>query len=281
MRRACVVGHPVAHSRSPLLHGYWLRRYGIEGGYGREDVAPDQAQAFFRELADRGYVGCNVTIPHKEVAFRMVDAADETARALGACNTLWLEDGRLLGANTDVYGFLANLDAGAPGWDKACGTALVLGAGGASRAVVFGLLSRGVERVILANRTLSRAEAVAALLGGKVIPIPLDEVERHLPDAMLVVNTTSLGMKGQPPLELNFARLPDTAVVTDAVYVPLETPFLKAARARGLAAVDGLGMLLHQGVPGFERWFGVRPEVDTALRAEIMADLAAKGQLEA
>lgn len=279
--RACVTGSPVAHSRSPLLHGYWLEHYGIDGAYGREEVPPAEAAAFYRGLAARGYAGCNVTLPNKEIAFSVLDAADESAAALGAANTLWIEDGRLCGANTDGYGFLANLDATVPGWEGRRDMAVVLGAGGASRAVVHALAGRGFGRIVLANRTLSRAEAVAAPYGGRVRPLPLDEVGRVLGEADVVVNCTSLGMKGADPLDLDLSPLPMAAVVTDIVYVPLKTPFLKAAEARGLRTVDGLGMLLHQGVPGFERWFGVRPEVTAGLRDLLVADLKAKGQLEA
>jgi len=278
--RACVTGHPVAHSRSPLLHGYWLKHYSIAGSYGREDVPPDGAAEFYRSLGSRGYVGCNVTIPNKEIAFSVLDEADESAAALGAANTLWLEGGRLHGANTDGYGFLANLDAEAPGWEGERRRAVVIGAGGASRAVVHGLVGRGFDQVVLANRTLSRAEAVAAPYGGKVRPLALGDVAGSLGVADLVVNCTSLGMKGADALDLDLTPLPATAVITDIVYVPLRTPFLKAADARGLRTVDGLGMLLHQGVPGFERWFGVRPQVTPELRAVLVEDLRASGQLE-
>ncbi|MFH3481729.1 shikimate dehydrogenase [Xanthobacter variabilis] len=279
--RACVTGFPIAHSRSPLLHGYWLAHYKIDGTYGREEVQPAEAAAFYRSLGERGYVGCNVTLPNKETAFSVLDEADESAAALGAANTLWLEGGRLHGANTDGYGFLANLDAGAPGWDGRRGSVVVVGAGGASRAVVHALVSRGFERIMLANRTLSRAEAVAAPYGGRVRPLALCDVGGALADADLVVNCTSLGMKGSDPLDLDLRPLRADAVVTDIVYVPLKTPFLQAAEARGLRTVDGLGMLLHQGVPGFERWFGVRPQVTSGLRDVLVADLKAKGQLEA
>ncbi|MFG1462742.1 shikimate dehydrogenase [Xanthobacter sp. DSM 24535] len=279
--KLCISGHPVAYSRSPMLHGYWMEKQGLAGSYGREDVPPEDASAFYANFAAHGYAGGNVTAPNKEIAFRTVAEADETARALGAVNTLWFEDGRLHGGNTDVYGFMANLDAGAPGWDTSGGPVLVLGAGGAARAIVYGLLSRGVEKLWLANRTLNRAQALADQFGPRVVPISLNEIAAPLADAALLVNTTSLGMKGHPPLELDFSPLKTEAVVTDAVYVPLETPLLKAARARGHRIVDGLGMLLHQGVPGFERWFGVRPQVDAPLRDLIVADLRAKGQLEA
>ncbi|MBS7537606.1 shikimate dehydrogenase [Ancylobacter lacus] len=278
-RRACIIGHPVAHSRSPLVHGFWLNQHGIDGEYGRQDVALEAIDGFLAGFATSGYVGGNVTVPHKEAAFRACAELDQVAAALGAVNTLWLEDGRLHGANTDVHGFLANLDAGAPDWAAALGDAVVLGAGGASRAIVHGLLSRGIDRIAVANRTLSRAEALREQFGPRVVPVAWRDLAGRLAGCRLLVNTTSLGMKGQPPLDLDLSALSPDAVVTDAVYVPLETPLLRAAKARGLATVDGLGMLLHQAVPGFERWFGVRPQVTAELRALVIADLAAKGQL--
>ncbi|MFS8036272.1 shikimate dehydrogenase [Xanthobacter sp. AM11] len=279
--RVCITGQPVIYSRSPLLHGFWLKAYGIDGAYAREEVPPEGAADFYRSLARRGYVGCNVTAPNKEIAFSVLDEADESAAALGAANTLWLEDGRLFGASTDGYGFIANLDAGAPGWDRERRLALVLGAGGASRAIVHALVARGFGRVVLANRTLERAQAVAALFGPAVVPVTLERAAGMMADADVLVNCTSAGMKGSEPLQLDLSRLRPGTVVSDIVYVPLKTPFLKAASALGLPTVDGLGMLLHQGVPGFERWFGVRPQVTEELRAHLIADLAAKGQLEA
>ncbi|MGE4371940.1 MAG: shikimate dehydrogenase [Xanthobacter sp.] len=273
MRRACVTGHPVTHSRSPLLHGYWLKTLGLEGDYGRQDVPPEGARDFYRNLSAHGYVGCNVTIPNKEIAYAALDEADETALALGAANTLWVEGGKLCGSNTDGYGFLANLDACAQGWDKGRGEVVVLGAGGASRAIIHALVMRGFGRVHLANRTLSRAEAVAAPYGETVRPCTLSDASFLLHQAELLVNCTSLGMKGSDPLDLDLSPLPDHAVVTDIVYVPLMTPLLARAQARGLRVVDGLGMLLHQGVPGFERWFGVRPEVTQDLRDLLVKDI--------
>ena len=279
--RVCITGQPVGYSRSPLLHGFWLKAYGIDGFYGREEVPPENAADFYRSLAARGYAGCNVTAPNKEIAFSVLDEADPSAVALGAANTLWLEGGRLCGANTDGYGFLANLDATVPGWEGERRLALVLGAGGASRAVVRGLVERGFDRVLLVNRTLARAEEVAKPFPGKVRPKGWEAVPAALAEADILVNTTSLGMKGAAPMAIDLAPLRPEAVVSDVVYVPLITPLLKRAEARGLRTVDGLGMLLHQGVPGFERWFGVRPKVTEELRAFIIEDLAAKGQLEA
>lgn len=278
-RHVAVIGHPVAHSRSPLIHGYWIAEHGIDGTYGRRDVPPEEIAGFLADFSAGGLVGANVTVPHKEAAFAAAVERDPVAEALGAVNTLWLEDGRLHGANTDVHGFLANLDAAEPEWDRALDEAVVLGAGGAARAIVYGLISRGIGRVTVANRTLSRAEALRGQFGDKVLPVDWRDLAGTLPGARLLVNTTSLGMKGQPPLDIDLSLLSPDAVVTDAVYVPLETPLLRAARARGLAAVDGLGMLLHQAVPGFARWFGVTPQVTPALRALAVEDLRAKGQL--
>jgi shikimate dehydrogenase len=268
---ACLIGWPAAHSRSPLIHRYWLRTLGIEGGYVIEAVPPDEFKDFIFRLSHRGFVGANVTIPHKEQALEL-SKPDERARAVGAANTLWFADGELCSTNTDVEGFINNLDACADGWDK-CGEALVLGAGGSSRAVVFGLLDRGVKRVHLANRTAERARALADEFGASVLPVAWDAVGGLLPHAGLLVNTTSLGMRGQPPLELDVEKLPSHAVVADLVYVPLDTPLLAASRAHGLRTADGLGMLLYQAVRGFELWFGRRPEVTPELRALVEADL--------
>jgi shikimate dehydrogenase len=268
---ACLIGWPAAHSRSPLIHHYWLRTLGIEGGYVIEAVPPDEFADFVLRLSLRGFVGANVTLPHKEQALAL-SKPDDRARAVGAANTLWFKDGELCSTNTDVEGFINNLDTCAPGWDKA-EEALVLGAGGASRAVLFGLIERGIKRVHLANRTLERARALADQFGPKVVPVAWDAVRDLLPRAGLLVNTTSLGMKGQPALELDTGLLPQNAVVADLVYVPLQTPLLAAAQGRGLKTADGLGMLLHQAVRGFELWFGRRPEVTPELRALVEADL--------
>jgi shikimate dehydrogenase len=270
---ACLIGWPAAHSRSPLIHRYWLRTLDIEGGYVIEAVPPDDFRDFVLRLSLRGFVGANVTRPHKEHALAL-SKPDARAQAVGAANTLWFKDGELNSTNTDVEGFIGNLDASAPGWDK-IEEALVLGAGGASRAVLFGLLDRGIKRVHLANRTRQRAEALAGQFGEKISPVGWEQVAELLPRAGLLVNTTSLGMHGQPALELDVGKLPANAVVADLVYVPLETPLLKAAKARGLRTADGLGMLLHQAVRGFELWFGKRPQVTVELRALVEADLAA------
>ncbi|MGY6644438.1 MAG: shikimate dehydrogenase [Salinarimonas sp.] len=286
-RKAFVVGHPIAHSRSPLIHNHWIAHYGLSGRYEARDVAPDDFAGFLEGFRDEGFVGGNVTIPHKEAAFAGVVHASERARRLGAVNTLWLDNGALCGDNTDITGYLANLDAACePGWEGQAGSALVLGAGGAARAVVAGLIERDLSPIRLVNRTRERAEALAGLFAGydKSVSITVhgfDELPTLVPQVGLIVNTTSLGMAGQPPLPLDLGPSRDDAIVSDIVYVPLETPLLAIARARGLACVDGLGMLLHQAVPGFERWFGIRPEVTPALRELIERDLfAGKGSRE-
>jgi len=270
-RAACLIGWPAAHSRSPLIHHYWLRKLGIAGGYNIEAVPPEGFAEFVLHLSTHGFVGANVTIPHKERAL-ILSNPDARARAVGAANTLWYEGDELRSTNTDIEGFINNLDACAPGWDAAT-DALVLGAGGSGRAVVFGLIERGIKRVHLANRTLERARALADQFGANVDPVSWDVAGDLLPRAGLLVNSTSLGMHGQPPLEVDVGLLPPHAVVADLVYVPLQTPLLSAARARGLKTADGLGMLLHQAVRGFELWFGRRPEVTSELRDLVEADL--------
>jgi shikimate dehydrogenase len=273
-RKAFVVGHPIAHSRSPMIHGHWLRTYGIDGSYAAIDVDPANVAAFLGSLAERGFAGGNVTIPHKEAAFTAAARRDGAAELIGAVNTLWLEDGRLVGGNTDAHGFAANLDEFAPGWAEN-GPAVVLGAGGAARAVVHALKARGVKDIRIVNRTLSRAEELRHRFGAGITAHGAATPDL-LSDAGLLINTTALGMTGKggaDSLPADPAPLPAHAIVTDIVYVPLETPLLAAARARGLRTVDGLGMLLHQAVPGFERWFGRRPAVTPELRALIVADL--------
>jgi shikimate dehydrogenase len=271
-RAACLIGWPAAHSRSPLIHHYWLRTLGIEGGYNIEAVPPEGFAQFLLRLSAHGFVGANVTLPHKERALALT-VPDARARAVGAANTLWYEGRELRSTNTDIEGFINNLDASARAWDG-IEDALVLGAGGSSRAVVFGLVERGIKRVHLANRTIERAQALADQFGETVHPIAWETIGETLPRAGLLVNTTSLGMHGQPVLSLDVGLLPSHAIVADLVYVPLETPLLAAARARGLKTADGLGMLLHQAVRGFELWFGRRPEVTSELRALVEADLS-------
>jgi len=275
LKAACVIGWPVGHSRSPLIHNYWIKQHGLDAEYRREAVPPEQFKDFITHLAARGYVGANVTVPHKQAALA-VSEPDERARAVGAVNTLWLDGGRLRSTNTDVEGFIGNLDATAPGWDRGLQSALVLGAGGAARAVVFGLLERGIGRILLVNRTAERAAALLTQFGDRVVLARWSDLDELVAEARLLVNTTSLGMAGQPPLTIDLARLSPDAVVSDLVYAPLETALLAAARSRGLRAVDGLGMLLHQAGGGFQRWFGVRPQVTEALRAQVEADLISK-----
>lgn len=272
VRRACVIGFPVKHSRSPKIHGYWLDKYGLSGAYGLAEIAPADIEDFLSRLAERGYVGGNVTVPYKETAFRACARRTPVAEALGAVNTLWIESGQLHGDNTDVAGFLGALDAEAPDWRNRLKTAVVLGAGGAARAILHGLKTSGAETIRLVNRSRGRAEELAAHFGSVEI-IDWNDRSQALDGADLLVNTTSLGMKGQPTLDIDLSPLPAHAVVDDIVYVPLETPLLTQARARGLRGVGGLGMLLHQAAPGFERWFGVRPGVTPELRAMIEADV--------
>ncbi|MBB6409732.1 shikimate dehydrogenase [Mesorhizobium sangaii] len=274
-KKAFVTGHPIGHSRSPKIHGHWLAEHGIDGSYQAIDVAPQDFAEFLATLQVNGYRGGNVTIPHKEAAFALVVRRDEAAEEIGAVNTLWFEDGILWGGNTDGHGFAANLDDHAPGW--ACnGPAVVLGAGGASRAVIHALKQRGVADIRIVNRTLARAQELRDRFGAGVTAHGTASTGELLADAGLLVNTTALGMQGDETLAANPALLPDHAIVNDIVYVPLETPLLAAARARKLKTVDGLGMLLNQAVPGFERWFGVRPRVTAELRALIVADLVPK-----
>jgi shikimate dehydrogenase len=272
VRAACVIGWPVKHSRSPLIHGHWIREHGLDAEYRREEVTPEAFAGFLTGLAGHGYVGANVTLPHKEAALGLSEP-DDRARAVGAANTLWLDGERLLSTNTDVEGFTANLDASVPGWDGALGDAVVLGAGGSARAVIHGLIERGVGRIHVVNRNLDRAEALRERFGAAVQPARWTALPHLLPRTGLLVNTTSLGMTGQPPLEIDLGPLPVDAAVADLVYAPLQTPLLTAARARGHATADGLGMLLHQAVRGFFLWFGVRPEVTPELRDLVEADL--------
>ncbi len=274
-KAACVLGWPVEHSRSPLIHGFWITQLGIDGEYRREAVPPERIDEFIRNLGAHGYVGANVTIPHKEAALQL-SRADERAKAVGAANTLWLERGTLYSTNTDVEGFLNNLDAEAPHWDRGLQDAVVLGAGGTARAVVYGLLQHDIARIHVVNRSLARAVALREQFGERINPLRWDALNGVLSGAGLVVNTTSLGMTGHAPLIVDLGLLSPNAVVADVVYAPLQTPLLAGARARGLRAVDGLGMLLHQAVRGFELWFGARPQVTPQLRKLVEADLAGK-----
>ncbi len=270
--RAFVCGHPIAHSRSPMIHGHWLALHGIDGTYEAIDVSPAAFSAFLSELQADGYAGGNVTIPHKEAAFAAVSVRDAAAEAIGAVNTLWFEGAKLVGGNTDAYGFSANLDGGAPQW-RSVDHALVIGAGGAARAVIHALATAGIGRITIANRTRERAEDLCHLAPTSATVIEMAAIAQIVPHANLVINTTSLGMDGQATLKIDLSRAQPDTIVADIVYVPLETPLLAEARQNGLIAVDGLGMLLHQAVPGFERWFGLRPNVTPDLRALIVADI--------
>ena len=273
-RLAGVMGWPVAHSRSPRLHGFWLEHYGIDGAYLPLPVRPEKLEAALRALPVLGFAGCNLTIPHKEAALKLIDRIDPLAKRIGAVNTVVVSsEGELSGSNTDVFGFRENLLAGAPGWRADRGPAVVIGAGGASRAALAVLTDGGAKEIRLLNRTRDRAEALAALFGPTVKVIDWDERAAALEGTTLLVNSTSLGMTGQPPLDLALDALPRDAVVTDMVYVPLETQLLRDARHRGNVAVDGLGMLLHQGRPGFAAWFGVDPEVTAAQREAVLATM--------
>ncbi len=270
-RIAGIIGWPVSHSRSPRLHGHWLQRHGVDGAYVPLPVRPDHAERAIRSLPLLGFAGVNVTVPHKQIALMAADRVDAVARRIGAVNTLVVQpDGTLHGSNTDAHGFLANLQEGAPGWRAKDGPAVVLGAGGAARAVVAALVDAGVPAVRIVNRSLERAESVAADIGGPIHVIPWADRAIALGEAVLLVNTTTLGMSGQPVLDLDLDGLPPRAVVNDIVYVPLETALMTEARRRGHPVVDGLGMLLHQARPGFAAWFGVDPVVDAALRRAVL-----------
>lgn len=269
---AGVIGHPIAHSKSPKLHGHWLKTYGLPGHYIPIDVAPENLEAVLKTMPQMGFVGANVTIPHKERIMDIADQVTDRATLIGAANTLiFLEDGKILADNTDGYGFIQNLRQGAPDWDPAAGPAVVLGAGGAARAVIASLLDVGVPEILLSNRTRVRAEQLRDDFGARVKVVEWVQAGNVMEDGATVVNTTSLGMAGKPELRVPLDGLNKDAVVSDLVYTPLITSFLETAQAKGCTTVDGLGMLLHQAVPGFERWFGPRPEVTDELRAVMLA----------
>lgn len=277
MIKACVIGWPISHSRSPLIHGYWLKQHGIDGSYIRQPVEPSSLPAFIHGLGKAGLAGCNVTIPHKESVFGLVTPADETTERLGAVNTVYLRDGKALGTNTDGEGFINSLRQSVPGLGLTNARAMVLGAGGASLAVVNAILEQGANQVVVANRTRHKAEQLRQRFGVRVVPISWDAAEDELADCSLLVNTTSLGMKGQPELGIGLSKLPQTAVVTDIVYTPLRTKLLDDAAARGNKVVEGLGMLLHQAVRGFSLWFGVTPVVTPELYDLVARDIEPDG----
>jgi len=275
MTRAFVTGWPVKHSRSPLIHNHWLVQHGIDGSYEKQPCDPDDFTSFISGFQNEGFVGGNVTLPYKEQTFALADEVDKVAKAVGAANTVWHENGKLHATNTDVYGFLANLDQQVPGWgepERQRRGALILGAGGASRAIIYGLLERGFENITIANRTVSKAQNLARAFGHKCVAAGISALSDECLEAALIVNTTSIGMgDGQRPVDPSlFAK---DAIVNDIVYAPLVTPLLATAKEAGMLTIDGLGMLLHQAVPGFERWFGVRPEVTDELRGLVLTDL--------
>ncbi|WP_171240457.1 shikimate dehydrogenase [Ruegeria sp. HKCCA5491] len=269
---AGVIGHPVAHSKSPTLHGHWLKSYGLAGHYIPMDVAPDDLEVVLRSLPKAGFVGANVTVPHKEAALRLADNVSDRAQKIGAANTLvFREDGAIHADNTDGYGFMENLRSGAPDWTPGDGPAVVFGAGGAARAVLQALVEAGVPKIMLTNRTRTRADKLKDEFGQTITVVDWVQAGNVIEDAELVVNTTSLGMQGQLELRVPLDGLQPGAVVTDLVYAPLKTHLLQTAEEAGCTVVDGLGMLLHQAVPGFESWFGVRPEVNLDLRAAVLS----------
>ena len=272
-KKAFVIGHPIAHSRSPLIHGTWLAEHGIDGTYEAIDVSPAELPAFFERLRSGEFAGGNVTIPHKEAVFALCDSVDDLAKTIGAVNTLVVRDGKVHGYNTDYLGFLGNLDAAAPGWSDGPRDALVIGAGGAARAILVALRERNGGQVHVLNRTLANAEALVEEIEGPFEAHGFEAFAELAPKIGIVVNTSSIGMHGSRFDWIDMNLLPKTSLVTDIVYTPLITPLLADAQAHGLHIVDGLGMLLHQAVPGFADWFGVRPEVTPALRARIEATL--------
>ena len=273
MKRACVIGWPIEHSRSPLIHGHWLKKYGIAGSYTKEAVKPEDLESFLRSLGANGFAGCNVTVPHKEAAFAAAELKDKSALAVGAANTIWREGNKTACANTDTYGFMQHLKVSVPNWQKRDAPVSILGAGGAARAIIYGFLEAGVEQILLFNRSRERANIIAQHYGPKVKALDWADRERTSHASSVIVNTTTLGMKGDGSPDIDFAHFHRDCVVADIVYVPLQTAFMSAAEMRGLKTVDGLGMLLHQAVPGFEKWFGVRPEVTPELRALLVADI--------
>lgn len=275
MRKAAVIGWPISHSRSPLIHGYWLKQHGIEGSYERRPVKPEELPAFIAGLRRGDLAGCNVTVPHKEAVLKLVDDADATARAIGAANTLWMDGGRLRATNTDAHGFLANLEAAYPDWCDPPGIPLVVGAGGAARAVIHALRGAGCKTILLTNRTRARADELVDYFGDDVQALDWERRRDGVADCSLLINTTTQGMAGQAALEVPVDALNPLSIVYDLVYVPLKTPLMTAAEARGLRTLGGLGMLLHQAGVGFEHWFGAKPQVTDELYRLVAADIEA------
>jgi shikimate dehydrogenase len=273
MIKACVIGWPISHSRSPLIHGFWLKQHGIEGSYTRHPVDPADLAQFLSGLSTAGYAGCNVTIPHKERTFALVNISDESTKRVGAVNTVYVEGGKTFGTNTDGEGFINSLQQSVPGLSLHGARVVVLGAGGASRAIVNAILEQGASEVAVANRTEEKALILGREFGSRVVPLAWDRTADALSECQLLVNTTALGMAGQLELMLDLSRLSHSAVVTDIVYTPLRTKLLVDAARRGNTVVEGLGMLLHQAVRGFYLWFGVTPKVTPELYSLIARDL--------
>lgn len=269
MSKTGLIGHPVAQSKSPLIHGYWLKKYGLEGTYEAHDITPENLESGIRKLIGAGYKGFNITVPHKEAVFKLCDELDDTAKAVGAVNTVIIENGRMKGMNTDVFGFLENIRQEAPGFEFKNAVVEVIGAGGAARAAVFGLLEAGAGKIVICNRTREKAEIIGQM-SPKIQVLDWNHRENGLKNADLLVNTSILGMEGQKTLDLNLKTLKKSAYVYDIVYKPLETPLLKDAKALGYEVITGIGMLLHQARLAFKAWHGVMPEVDEALKAKVL-----------
>ena len=273
MQKAFVIGWPIAHSRSPLIHGYWLKKYASSGQYEKRPVKPEELPKFIQLIREGIFAGCNVTVPHKEAALKLADKVDETARAIGAVNTLWEQDGKVHATNTDAHGFMANLEAAFPDWLSTAGVPTIVGAGGSARAVIHALRGKGLKRIRMTNRNRARAEELAAHFGAGMEVIDWTDRAAALQDCGLLVNCTTAGMSGQPQLDLPLDRLAKGSIVYDLVYVPLKTPLLAEAEARGMRTLGGLGMLLHQAGVGFEHWFGRKPEVTDELYRLVAADI--------
>ena len=273
LKRACVIGWPIKHSRSPLIHNSWIKEYGINGQYDKKTVKPEDAQAFMQNLKGKGYVGCSVTVPLKQIAYHAADWRDTSAKAVKAANTLWIENSKLHAMNTDTYGFMTHLSQSVPDWNNDKKPVAILGAGGAARAIIFGFLEAGVKNIRVYNRTKSRADELVQHFGTDVISCEWQDRNIAAKDCGTIVNTTTIGMNASEDPGVDFDKADKNCVVCDIVYVPLETPFLRRAKSKKLRTVDGLGMLLHQAVPGFEKWFGIRPKVTEKLRNIVLSDI--------